>query len=437
MLHLTVTIDQNTPAALIPRLKSDIRFAPFDDTSSGDEFLLESGDTCYVVNRYTRDILLALGEHPETLEELAQIYARRTQRQISLKDLNDILSSHIPPALLSHTPKPPRRTPFLFSFPILPERVVRPFTSVLRLFYRTPLVIFFLSAFLVVECLVIPEALTSFRGAFRVFSIQDFLIFYSAIVGSMLIHELGHASACRHYDCPHGPIGFGLYIIFPGFYTDVTKAWRLPKRRRMVVNLGGLYFQCIMIVCVGSYAWLYGSQFWLRLVWVTNFMMLYTLNPILKQDGYWMLSDMSGLRNLHRQVQQTFAGLFNKGSRAAGAMPQGNEELRLKVLYLYMILVIAYSLYFANFIYQALWEIALYYPPTVNIFTRLLREAWSGGHNLEILLILLRWLWASVLPLLLSILLIRMFYKAARYFGRRIRLRAARENVPVSFEGAK
>jgi len=419
MAHQTPTIEREATAAAVPRLKPDIQFLPFEDARAGDEYLLEVGNRCYVVNRCARDILLSLGERPDTLEELARIYARRTQREISPAALARILDTQIPPALLGDTPEPPRSTPFTFSFSLLPERVVRPATSILKYLYRPPAVILILSVFLFVECLVMPRALDSFRGAFRVFTFREFVLFYSVIIGSMLIHELGHASACRHYECPHGPIGFGLYLIFPSFYTDVTKAWRLPRLRRTVVNLGGLYFQCAVVVCAGGYALVYGSQFWLRVVWITNFMMLYTLNPVLKQDGYWVLSDLSGLRNLHRQMRETAARLFGKVPRRAAEAPARNDRLRRRVLYVYTLLVAVYCLYFANFVYHALREISLYYPTTVAIFVRAIRAAWSRGRELDFLLILLRLLWESLLPLLLLVMLSSMLYRTARRVRRR------------------
>lgn len=411
-------MEREAQPATPPRLKPDLRFAPFEDSSNGDEYLLEVGEGCYVVNRCARDILLSLGERPDTLAELARIYARRTQREISLQTLARVLETQIPAALLSHTPEPRRRTPFTVSFPILTERAVRPVTSVLKFFYRTPVVVLSLSAFLVVECLVMPRAFNSFRGVFRVFSFGDFFLYYSVIVGSMFLHELGHASACRHYECPHGPIGYGLYLIFPSFYTDVTKVWNLPRLRRTVVNLGGLYFQCIAAVFAGGYAWLYGSQFWLRVMWVTNFMMLYTLNPVLKLDGYWVLSDLSGLRNLHKQVRQTAAHLLDRAMGRAGDAPQANDKLRRRVLYLYTLLVAAYCLYFVNFIYHAIQEIALDYPTTVATFAAALKAARARGRDLDFLLILSRLLWESVLPLLVLILLSRVLYKIMRRIGR-------------------
>src|SRR5215208_6335488 len=136
MPHQTPTIEREATAAAVPRLKPDIQFLPFEDARAGDEYLLEVGNRCYVVNRCARDILLSLGERPDTLEELARIYARRTQREISPAALARILDTQIPPALLGDTPEPPRSTPFTFSFSLLPERVVRPATSILKYLYR-------------------------------------------------------------------------------------------------------------------------------------------------------------------------------------------------------------------------------------------------------------------------------------------------------------
>ena len=60
------------------------------------------------------------------------------------------------------------------------------------------------------------------------------------MVVSSLFHELGHASACKHFGIRHGGIGFGLYLNFPVLYTDVTEVWRLRRADRCIVNLGGV-----------------------------------------------------------------------------------------------------------------------------------------------------------------------------------------------------
>ena len=40
----------------------------------------------------------------------------------------------------------------------------------------------------------------------------------------------------------------GLYMVWPAFYTDVTDSYRLPRRDRLRVDLGGLYFNAIVAV---------------------------------------------------------------------------------------------------------------------------------------------------------------------------------------------
>ena len=40
-------------------------------------------------------------------------------------------------------------------------------------------------------------------------------------------------------------MGAGLYLVWPAFYTDVTDSYRLDRRGRLRVDLGGLYFNSI------------------------------------------------------------------------------------------------------------------------------------------------------------------------------------------------
>lgn len=65
---------------------------------------------------------------------------------------------------------------------------------------------------------------------------------------SSFVHEIGHASACRHFGVKHGGIGFGLYLTFPVFYTDVSEIWKLKRTERIVVNMAGVYFQLILLI---------------------------------------------------------------------------------------------------------------------------------------------------------------------------------------------
>ena len=78
------------------------------------------------------------------------------------------------------------------------------------------------------------------------------LAFLGLLFASMLFHELGHAAACRYGGGRPGAIGAGLYLMLPAFYTNVTDAYRLPRRRPGRTDLGGIYFNAVFIVVLGG-----------------------------------------------------------------------------------------------------------------------------------------------------------------------------------------
>jgi putative peptide zinc metalloprotease protein len=394
----------------VPRLKEDIRIAPFENGSHDRGlYLVEVGDACLVVNEAVHGVLLALRECPETPEELARIYELRTGQKVSVEVLSDLLSSRIPESLFSHTPYPAQKTPFIFSFRLIPERLVRPLSSVLSLLFSKWVVLPVLCAFVAAEYWVFSASVSAIQHQFPP---VDFLLLYLALVGSTLFHELGHAAACHRYRCPHGDIGFALYFIYPAFYTDVTKAWRLTPRRRAVVDIGGVYFQCILIVALAVYVSLSGSLFALRVIWLTQFTLFFTLNPIFKMDGYWLLSDLSGLTNLHKQMREMLACVFGRlAGRPAASSLRG---ARLKVLYAYATLAALYSLYLAQYLFYSVRAVVLYYPAQARWLVGFIRAAWRHGDSAAALRGV-GWLaYVSAWPLLLSVILLLMLLRLAR-----------------------
>ena len=126
------------------------------------------------------------------------------------------------------------------------------------------------------------------------------------VLASGFMHELGHTTASTRYGAPGGQIGFGLYIVYPVFYSDVSAAWTLPRRKRVVVDVGGVYFQLLVVAC---YLLLFRFTGWetARLAALGALgMVTFALVPIFKFDGYWLLSDGLGVPNLSAQVGRAF-----------------------------------------------------------------------------------------------------------------------------------
>lgn len=129
---------------------------------------------------------------------------------------------------------------------------------------------------------------------------------------SSLFHELGHASACKHYGLRHGGVGFGLYLNFPVLYTDVTEVWRLKRGKRCVVNIAGVYFQMYILIVLIVIYWLAGHDMARYMILMMNLGFVMTLNPFFKFDGYWLASDILGIPNLRSRSREWLAYLWRK-----------------------------------------------------------------------------------------------------------------------------
>lgn len=129
-----------------------------------------------------------------------------------------------------------------------------------------------------------------------------FLISYLFLFFVSMFHEFGHSSAAARFGIRSKEVGFGFYLIFPVLYTDVTKVWLLNRYKRIVVNVGGIYFQ--MIINIGLYfafGFFKEYQNIISALFMTNTTLaLYSLNPIMRNDGYWIYSDSFDIPNLSR-----------------------------------------------------------------------------------------------------------------------------------------
>jgi hypothetical protein len=135
----------------------------------------------------------------------------------------------------------------------------------------------------------------------------------SVLIGiSMLIHELGHIAACKKFGIRHGEIGFAFYFIFPIVYADITQIWSAPRAKRIIANLGGIYLELIYasILFIGHLITSIDCILWAA---VGVFVKAITeLNPFMRYDGYWLLSDITNTPNLLLKSKQSVHNFLSK-----------------------------------------------------------------------------------------------------------------------------
>ncbi|MCI0458094.1 MAG: HlyD family efflux transporter periplasmic adaptor subunit [Gemmataceae bacterium] len=167
-----------------------------------------------------------------------------------------------------------------------------------------------------------------------------------------ILHEFAHGLTCKHYGGEVHEIGFLMIFFLPGFYCNVSDAWLFKeKSKRLWVTFAGGYFELFL--------WALAVLVW-RLTMpdsLLNYLafvvlascgvrILFNLNPLIKLDGYYLLSDWVGVPNLQQRGQ----GHFKAHLRALlwGA-PRPAGEPRGRLLFRYGLASWLYSVVFLSF----------------------------------------------------------------------------------------
>jgi putative peptide zinc metalloprotease protein len=184
-----------------------------------------------------------------------------------------------------------------------------------------------------------------------------------------LWHELGHAAASARYDSQPGDIGFGVYFIMPVFYSDVTRIWKLPRHQRVMVDLGGIYFQSFVMLAIYLTGVFLHNQYITFAVLMISLRMAFNLNPFIKMDGYWVLSDLIGIPNLQETTRNFIKTKTKQLLRMRYVPFVLNVNPKAKItFYLYLILSCAFFVYFAYWLILALHSAIVNLPSLYNTF---------------------------------------------------------------------
>ena len=129
-------------------------------------------------------------------------------------------------------------------------------------------------------------------------------------------HELGHAYACKISDGAVPDMGAFLMVGMPMAYVDVSSSWSFASRKqRILVGLGGMYFESIA-AALAMFIWAFTGPGIVNstahfVVLMASFMtVLFNANPLMRYDGYYVLSDLTGIPNLRGRSTQYCSGLI-------------------------------------------------------------------------------------------------------------------------------
>jgi putative peptide zinc metalloprotease protein len=250
--------------------------------------------------------------------EVAWEVARTTDRVLSADEVGYLIDEKLRPLGLvvdgdaaepdverSH-PLLALRLRFVVTNPRVTSAVTRPFAAL----FRPWIVALVLLAFAAVSGWVLfgKGVGSGLHDAF--YEPRLLLLVVALTILSAGFHEFGHAAACRYGGATPGAMGAAIYLVWPAFYTDVSDSYRLDRRGRLRVDLGGLYFNAIFAVATFATWWFVRWDALLLVVPLQLFQMVRQLLPLVRFDGYHILADLTGVPDLFARIRPTLAGLL-------------------------------------------------------------------------------------------------------------------------------
>ena len=128
---------------------------------------------------------------------------------------------------------------------------------------------------------------------------------YLALIVSAVLHECGHAFACKAYGRKVNAAGIVFYYGFPCLYVDTSDIWMADRNARIAVSLAGPAVNLVIGALFSFIVFLAPDHALATILWRIAFLsfllFLVNLNPLLELDGYYVLEDLLEISNLREK----------------------------------------------------------------------------------------------------------------------------------------
>ncbi|HTA63550.1 MAG TPA: hypothetical protein VK835_13890 [Bacteroidia bacterium] len=296
-------------STIIPELNQEVKIYPFD----AKHILVECNNHQLKLKR-DFEILIGLVNGTNTIKQITEQNNKTSSQKITSEFLHKLLFKELAPYGIIKSDAPikvrERSLHLRLSFIFWKGKSLDAIGRVLAfLFNPFPFYLsFVLMSVFTIGLVFYYKGKILGNAPLNVTNIFLFTIFSFTI---LILHELGHTAACNKFGAKHKGIGFGFYLLSPVFFADVSDTWKLCKQERIIVNLAGIYIEFIVATFLGLLFLFFHNP----LLYYVNIAILIhiaiNLNPFLKYDGYWILSDLTNVTNLRSQSTQFMKDALN------------------------------------------------------------------------------------------------------------------------------
>jgi putative peptide zinc metalloprotease protein len=254
----------------------------FPDNAPGQEDVIQLLTQLYNAN------LLYFHSRPDT-SQIFKRYQQRQQKQLQSK-LMSILFMRLP----------------LFD----PDTILARFQPVWRLLISPLGAMIWLTVVFFAIKIFIDHRYEAFNQVQGILSPDNIFFLYVALVIIKTLHEIAHAIVCRRFGGEVHTLGVMLLVFTPLPYMDATSSWTFRNRwHRVYVGTAGILME-IFIAALAVFAWANTGQgtmnaLFYNIMFIASVStLLFNANPLLRFDGYYILSDLVDIPNLHNKSKE-------------------------------------------------------------------------------------------------------------------------------------
>jgi putative peptide zinc metalloprotease protein len=264
-------------------------------------------------------LVLSAADGTSDLHGIAHDISHRVGRKLDAEQLGFLLEKRLRPlgllqaARQDKEPRVERPDPLLalkFRGALVPERAVDAIAARLQPLFHTPIVVAVLAGLAVVDGWLFFAHGVAQASRQIIYQPLFLLLALGLVLLSMAFHECGHAAACRFSGGRPGVMGVGLYMVWPAFYTNVTDAYRLGRSGRLRTDLGGVYFNAVFVLATAGVYFVTGFEPLLVVIVIQHLEILQQFMPFLRLDGYYVVSDLTGVPDLFGRVRPILRSLI-------------------------------------------------------------------------------------------------------------------------------
>ncbi|QGJ72419.1 HlyD family efflux transporter periplasmic adaptor subunit [Planctomycetales bacterium 10988] len=163
--------------------------------------------------------------------------------------------------------------------------------------------LFALSA-LVLVMVQFDEFQTKLPAFHEFFQAKNAWILVVTLALTKVCHEFGHGLTCKHFGGECHEMGVMFLVLTPCLYCNVSDSWLLPNKwHRAAIGAAGMYVELI-IASACTFIWWFSEPGLLNYLCLSTMFVcsvstvIFNANPLLRYDGYYILSDILEIPNL-------------------------------------------------------------------------------------------------------------------------------------------